>query len=243
MEKTALVTGAAGPLGFAISEALIKAGHLVIALDVNEQALDLAVAKLGPKAVKCVVDLTDEVAINDKLDEVIAKYGVISILVNNAGILSNNKLEATSLNEWNKVLTINLTAAFLLAKKLIKPMVEQKWGRVINITSLAAKSGGITAGLAYTVSKGGLISLTFSLAAETASSGVTVNGIAPAYVRTPMVTEQLSKEQQNDIIQKIPVKRFCEPSEVASLVAFLAGEDSGFITGEIIDQNGGLMFD
>jgi 3-oxoacyl-[acyl-carrier protein] reductase len=243
MEKTALVTGAAGPLGFAISEALIKAGHLVIALDVNEQALDLAVTKLGPKAVKCVVDLTDEVAINDKLDEIIAKYGVISILVNNAGILSNNKLEATSLKEWNKVLTINLTAAFLLSKKLIKPMIAQKWGRVINITSLAAKSGGITAGLAYTVSKGGMISLTFSLAAETAASGVTVNGIAPAYVRTPMVTEQLSKEQQNDIVQKIPVKRFCEPSEVAALVAFLAGEDSGFITGEIIDQNGGLMFD
>lgn len=243
MEKTALVTGAAGPLGFAISEALIKASHLVVALDVNEQALDLAVNKLGPKAVKCVVDLTDEEAINDKLDEIIAKYGVISILVNNAGILSNNKLEATSLKEWNKVLAINLTAAFLLSKKLIKPMVAQKWGRVINITSLAAKSGGITAGLAYTVSKGGMISLTFSLAAETAASGVTVNGIAPAYVRTPMVTEQLSKEQQNDIVQKIPVKRFCEPSEVAALVAFLAGEDSGFITGEIIDQNGGLMFD
>ena len=122
-------------------------------------------------------------------------------------------------------------------------MKKRGWGRIINTSSVAAKSGGITAGTAYSTSKGAVIALTFSLALELASYGITVNGIAPAYVKTPMVTEQLTEKQRQELLKKIPVGRFCEAEEFAHVVTFLADDKAGFITGEIIDQNGGLHFD
>ncbi len=122
-------------------------------------------------------------------------------------------------------------------------MRAKGWGRIINICSLAMKTGGITAGTAYTSSKGGMAALTFSLARETASDGITVNGIAPAYINTPMVMEQLTEQQRQKLLAKIPVGRFLEAEEVAHVVRFLASPLSGFITGEIIDINGGLHLD
>jgi len=163
--------------------------------------------------------------------------------VNNAGILSNNKLMATSPEEWSRVLRVNLDGAFYLSQAVVPGMKQRGWGRIINTCSVASKTGGLTAGTAYTASKGALAALTFSLAAETARYGITVNGIAPAYVRTPMITEQLSEEQRQAVLAKIPVGRFCEPEEFVHVVRFLAHPLAGFITGEIIDQNGGLIFD
>jgi 3-oxoacyl-[acyl-carrier protein] reductase len=163
--------------------------------------------------------------------------------VNNAGILSNNKALQTTADEWRQVFAVNLDGAFYFSRAFMEGMKRRNWGRIVNITSLAAKTGGITAGTAYSVSKGALIALTFSLSAELAPFGVTVNGIAPAYVRTPMVMSQLTEEQRRTVMQKIPVKRFCEPEEIAHTVRFLVHPMAGFITGEIIDQNGGLQFD
>jgi 3-oxoacyl-[acyl-carrier protein] reductase len=149
----------------------------------------------------------------------------------------------TTPEEWNRVMAINLNGAFYLTREALPAMRQAKWGRIINTSSYAAKSGGLTAGTAYSVSKAAIVGLTFSIAAETTRDGITVNGIAPAYVRTPMVTEQLTAEQRAEVEAKIPVGRFCEPDEFAHAVLFLASEKSGFITGEIVDMNGGFHFD
>jgi 3-oxoacyl-[acyl-carrier protein] reductase len=141
------------------------------------------------------------------------------------------------------VLAANLDGAFYLAREVIPGMKARRWGRIVNVCSMAAKTGGLTAGTAYATSKGALVSLTFSLARELASFGVTVNGIAPAYVRTPMVTEQLNADQRRQLLSQIPVGRFCEPEEFAHVVRFLVSPLAGFITGEIVDLNGGLVMD
>jgi 3-oxoacyl-[acyl-carrier protein] reductase len=157
--------------------------------------------------------------------------------------LSNNKVRETSANEWRQVFGANIDSAFFLCQMVVPHMIKQRWGRIINTCSLASKSGGLTAGTAYSASKGAMVSLTFSVARETAAYGVTVNGISPAYVKTPMVTEQLTEEQRQALLRNIPVARFCEPEEFAHVVRFLVSPLAGFITGEIIDLNGGLHFD
>ncbi len=243
-DKTALVTGALGVLGRAIVGALLADGFRTVLLDLDARKLEEMAAGLPPgRALPVACDISSPAAVEAAVARVRSERGSIDVLVNNAGILSNHKAVQTSPEEWTRVLAVNLDGAFYLARAFMEDMKRKRWGRIVNITSLAAKTGGITAGTAYSVSKGALISLTFSLAAELAPFGVTVNGIAPAYVRTPMVTEQLTAEQRRTIEDKIPVKRFCEPEEVAHVVRFLVHPLAGFITGEIIDQNGGLQFD
>jgi 3-oxoacyl-[acyl-carrier protein] reductase len=242
--KTALVTGALGALGKAIAGALVADGFRTVLVDLDQRKLDDYAAGLPAGcALPVACDISSPPAVDAAVTLVHAAWGGVDVLVNNAGILSNNKAVQTTAEEWKLVLAVNLDGAFYLARAFMEEMKRKGWGRIVNITSLAAKTGGITAGTAYSVSKGAMISLTFSLAAELAPFGVTVNGIAPAYVRTPMVTEQLSAEQRRAIEEKIPVKRFCEPEEVAHTVRFLVHPLAGFITGEIIDQNGGLQFD
>jgi 3-oxoacyl-[acyl-carrier protein] reductase len=223
--KTALVTGAAGTMGRAVVAFLKEDGLNVVGLDVKGDCRHC--------------DISDAAAVNKAIGEI----GQVDVLVNNAGILSNNKAEATTPDEWRKVLAANLDGAFYLAREVIPGMKARRWGRIVNVCSMAAKTGGLTAGTAYATSKGALVSLTFSLARELASFGVTVNGIAPAYVRTPMVTEQLNADQRRQLLSQIPVGRFCEPEEFAHVVRFLVSPLAGFITGEIVDINGGLVMD
>jgi len=165
------------------------------------------------------------------------------VLVNNAGVLSNDKAAETTPGEWRRLMGVNLDGAFYMSREALPGMKAEGWGRVVNICSLAMKTGGLTAGTAYTTSKGGLAALTFSLARESAGDGVTANGIAPAYITTPMVTEQLTEAQRQKLLAEIPVGRFCEPEEIAHVVRFLISPLAGFITGEIVDINGGLHLD
>ena len=215
----------------------------VALLDLYQERLDEVQSELGSNAYAVACDISNPEEVEEAVRRMTADIGAVDILVNNAGILSNNKVATTSYEEWDRVLKVNLSGAFYLSKALIPGMKERKWGRIVNTCSLASKTGGITAGTAYSTSKGALVALTFSLAAETASFGITVNGIAPAYVKTPMVTDQLTESQRQQLIEKIPVHRFCEPEEFVHVVKFLVHPLAGFITGEIIDQNGGLHFD
>ena len=241
--KTALVTGAAGVLGQAITKALLARGIKVVMTDIDQARLDALVTSLDADCIGVACDVADSADVERAVAEITRRAGDIDILVNNAGILTNNKTAATTPEEWRKVMDVNVNGAFYVTKAVVPGMKKKGWGRIVNLSSLAAKTGGITAGTAYSTSKGALISLTFSLAAELAPHGISVNAIAPAYIKTPMVTEQLTDAQRASVLAKIPVGRYCEPEECAHVVTFLVDELSGFITGEIIDQNGGLHFD
>ncbi len=239
--KTALVTGGAGAIGAAIARALVAEGALVVLVDVARETTQALAAELHGHAV--IVDLSDAEAVSATAADVLSRFGRIDILINNAGILNLAKIAATSLQEWHRVQGVNVDAAFLLAQAFLPGMRAARWGRVINMSSYAAKCGGLTAGTAYSVSKTAMIGLTYSIAREVASEGVTSNAIAPAYVMSPMISEQLSEAQRQAQLAIIPVGRFCEPEEVAHAVMFLASPLAGFITGEVIDLNGGIHFD
>jgi 3-oxoacyl-[acyl-carrier protein] reductase len=241
--KVALVTGAAGTMGLAATKALLDAGCKVAMVDFNQERNVALAAELGANAQAFSFDISNAEAVRMGHAAIVQAMGTVDILVNNAGILSNNKVEATDAAEWRRVMGANLDGAFFLAQQVVPAMKAQRFGRIINTSSLAAKTGGLTAGTAYSVSKGAMSALTFSLARELASFGVTANAIAPAYVKTPMITEQLTEEQRQKLLRDIPVGRFCEPEEFAHVVGFLASPLSGFITGEIIDINGGLLMD
>jgi 3-oxoacyl-[acyl-carrier protein] reductase len=241
--RTALVTGSAGVMGLAVVRGLLEDGMRVAMVDVNAQRNEALARELGPSARAFSFDIADADAVQRGHVEIAGALGPVAVLVNNAGILSNNKSQATSAQEWRRVLGANLDGAFYLAQCVIPAMKDARFGRIINTSSLAAKTGGLTAGTAYSVSKGALSALTFSLARELAPFGVTANAVAPAYVKTPMITEQLNEEQRQKLLKDIPVGRFCEPEEFAHVVRFLASGLSGFITGEVIDLNGGLLMD
>jgi len=242
-DKVALVTGAAGTMGLAVVKALLEDGCKVAMVDVSRERNRALADELGPRAMAFSFDISDPAAVSAGHALIVKSFGPVDILVNNAGILSNNKVEATEAGEWRRVLGANLDGAFYLAQQVVPAMKARRFGRIINTSSLAAKTGGLTAGTAYSVSKGAMSSLTFSLARELAPFGVTANAVAPAYVKTPMITEQLNEEQRQKLLKDIPVGRFCEPEEFAHVVRFLASPLSGFITGEIIDLNGGLLMD
>jgi 3-oxoacyl-[acyl-carrier protein] reductase len=240
--KTALVTGAAGVMGLAVVKALLAEGARVVMVDLAEKRLQELARELGPRSIPAVFDVTEPPAIQRELERLEGSVGTVDILVNNAGILSNNKSQTTTPEEWRRVLEINLGGMFYLSRAVIPGMKARRWGRIVNVSSLAAQTGGLTAGTAYAASKGGVISLTRSLAAETAPFGITANAIAPAYVKTPMITEQLTEAKRQEILKQIPVGRFCEPEEFAYVVLFLASPLAGFITGDLINLNGGLYF-
>ena len=241
--KTALVTGAAGSIGSAIAQFLAEDGVRVVAIDMDLDKLKDVTSEFEGEIFPYAMDVSKEAEVSSVMTHIRGDVGEIDILVNVAGILSNNKLMETSAEEWHQIHAVNLDGPFYLSKEVLPAMEKSGWGRIVNIASYAWKSGGKTSGTAYSSSKAAMVGLTFAIAKQSAEHGVTVNGIAPAYVMSPMVTEQLSEAQRQKMMSEIPVRRFSEPEEIANCVRFLASPMSAFITGEIIDMNGGFQFD
>jgi 3-oxoacyl-[acyl-carrier protein] reductase len=242
-DKVALVTGAGGTMGRAVVDALVAQGCRVAMVDLHEASMAAATSRHGPRVMALACDIRDAAAVAQAHRGIVAAWDAVAVLVNNAGVLNNHKIEATTPEAWRDVMAVNIDAAMLLSRCVVPGMKAARWGRIVNVGSLASKTGGLTAGTAYAVSKGAIAALTFSLARELAPHGVTANAVAPAYVRTPMVTEALTEAQRQALLQQIPVGRFCEPEEFAHVVSFLVSPLSGFVTGEIVDLNGGLHMD
>lgn len=241
--KTALVTGAVGGIGSAVCRDLAAAGITIIPIDIDAAALEALCQKLPARCYPLVVDVSDSSAVSEACQRAFNELAPADILVNCAGILSNNKLAATEVDEWRRVMAINVDGSLHTTQQVIPHMQAQRWGRIVNLASWAWKSGGLTAGTAYTTSKGAVVSLTFSVAREFAEHGITANAIAPCYVMSRMVSEQLTEQQRTDLLAQLPVHRFCQPEEIAHAVRFFISPLAGFITGEVLDMNGGLQFD
>lgn len=236
--RSAVVSGGARGIGFAIAERFVRSGAAVSLWDIDSAALDNARERLG-SSVQCqVVDVS-------RVDDVIKAtaaaeraLGSIEILVNNAGIAgANGPTWEYPITEWRRVMDVNLAATFFCCRAIVPGMIRQKYGRVVNIASVAGKEGNPNA-CAYSAAKAGVIALTKSLGKELALSGVVVNCAAPAAAKTD-IFRQMTQEHVDYMLSKIPMKRFAEVEEVAALVAWLASEDCSFTTGAVFDISGG----
>lgn len=242
-DQVALVTGANAGMGLAITRALLDAGYRVAATDLRIDDVAQALAVHGDRLGCFVMDVSDAAQVQAVCGEVEARFGRIDVCVNNAGFLAYANCEQTTPELWHKTLRVNLDGVFFVSQRVAPGMKARGFGRIVNMASFGAKTGGLSPVPAYAASKGGVISLTFSFAREYAAFGVTCNALAPTFVKTQMLTDQVSAERQAELRAKIPVGRFCELEELAHSVLFLAHPLSGFITGEVLDLNGGLQFD
>ena len=239
--KSALVTGASQGIGRACALELAKQGVKIAAAARNQTKLDEVVAEIraaGGTAEAFVLDVASEDSIKATVKAVIAKFSSVDILVNNAGITKDGLLLRMRRPDWDDVLSTNLTGAFLLSQAVISSMMKSRWGRIINISSVVARSG--QAGQAnYAASKAGLIGFTKSLAREIASRNITVNAVAPGLIETAM-TAVLDDKQRESMMSVIPLGRAGTDSDVAHAVSFLASDGASYITGHVLDVNGGM---
>ena len=238
-----LVTGGAAGIGKKITEYFLKEGATVYIFDINrEAALDTLndfVQNFGKDRVFFEqVSVIDENQVESAVEKIIERSGCIDVLVNNAGITADNLILRMSLEDWKKVIDINLTGAFVCSKSVVRHMVKKRNGRIINISSIVGVRGN--AGQCnYSASKAGLIGLTKSLAREVASRNININAIAPGYIETEM-TRKLGDALKEKLINTIPTGKLGTPEDVAKTAVFLAGPDSDYITGTVINLDGGM---
>ncbi len=240
--RVALVTGASQGIGHACALALAREGASVAVAARNQQKLEELVSEItaaGGKAAAFVIDVAEEEQVKSGIKSALAQFGKIDILVNNAGITRDQLVMRLKRADWDAVLNTNLTSAYLCIQQVIGSMLKQRWGRIINITSVFGQMG--QAGQAnYAASKAGLIGLTMAMAREVASRNITCNAVAPGFIETSM-TAVLSDEFKQNAVKAIPLGRVGTPNDIANAVCFLASEEASYITGHVLNVNGGML--
>jgi len=240
--KTALITGAARGIGRAIALELARGGASLAINDVNEsaaqEAIQLALQAGSPKAQFYPFNVADSAACDAGVEKVVADFGGLHILVNNAGISIDNLLLRFKDEDWKKVLDINLTGAFYLTRAAARPLMKAKTGAVVNIASVVGEMGN-GGQAAYSASKGALIALTKTVARELASRNVRVNAVAPGFIDTPM-TQSLPEAAKTKMFEAIPLARLGTPQDIADCVAWLSSDKASYVTGAVIRVNGGM---
>ena len=239
--RVALVTGASRGIGEAIARRLASEGAVVLAAARSTESLDRVVAEIasaGGKARALALDVSDAVSIEAAVKSALEGNGQIDVLVNNAGITEDNLLLRMSRDAWDRVLSTNLTGAFLLTQAVVKGMIRRRYGRIVNVTSVVGLMGN--AGQAnYAAAKAGLVGLTKSIARELGSRNVTCNAVAPGFITTAM-TDRMTAEARESLTGQIPLQRLGTPEDVAATVAFLASEEAAYVTGTVVNVSGGL---
>lgn len=245
-DKAAIVTGAGQGIGRAIALALAARGARVVVNDLNAshaQRVVEEIAAAGGQAFAYPIDVTEEVQVQAMVEACTARFGRVDILVNNAGIVQTVPLGEISAADWDQVMAVNLISVFLCCRAVFPVMQRQGGGKIVNIASVAGKRGGGLLGNAcYAASKGGVIAFTKSLAREGAPYGINVNAVTPAFTATAM-TSGIAPQERERILKLIPLGRVGQPEDVAKAVCFLASGDADYLTGEIMDVDGGLMMD
>lgn len=241
--RTALVTGAGRGIGKAIAESLAQHGVTVICVSKSADscgATAAAIIAAGGKAKALAVDVANGAAVAQAAEELLKEFPLIDILVNNAGITRDGLLFRMSETDWNDVISTNLSSCFHWTKHLARPMTRARWGRIVNITSVSGIMGN--AGQAnYSAAKAGMIGLTKTLAREFAGRSVTVNAVAPGFIKTDMTTDFVNNpEVSAKILEAVPLKRFGEAADIAAATVFLCSEEAGYVTGQVFAVDGGM---
>ena len=244
--QIALVTGAARGIGKAIAEAFVREDAHVIINDVMKQEQLSPIAEgLSTSEAQCLAisaDISDATQVKDMMAQIKEAFSRLDILVNNAGIIRRGSIETVTEDDWDQVIAVNLKGTFNCCKAAADMMITQRFGKIVNVSSIAGKTGDITSAPGYGPSKAAMDALTKTLARQLAAYGINVNGVAPHAIETDMSAEW-SEEKRKAIVEAIPLKRLGQPQDVAEAVLFLASNKADFITGEILDVNGGFLMD
>ncbi len=245
VNKVAIVTGAGRGIGKAIAITLAREGANIIAIDVDIQTAEKVakeIKSLDRQALAIQVDVSDSKEVNRMVQSVLKKFKRVDILVNNAAIIKRGSIEDLTEEDWDRVMDVNLKGAFNCAKAVVGTMKKQRYGKIVNISSIAGKIGDLASAPCYGASKAGMTCLAKSLARELAPYNINVNVVAPHAIKTDM-SKEWSEEKRKNIIANIPLGRMGEPEDIAEAVVFFVSDKAKLITGEVLDVNGGFLID